>query len=184
MSDGERYLLEQRRTYLDHPQHRAEHPPQPPPLLRTKIIPLPALADVPISVNPLLVYNPSNVTLEYDLRLPPITAHLPPTTKTHASHRDWKQQPAMNPSLVGSMPIVVPGLDRVVVVFPATLDSAVVTVGDVLVAVYRAVQESAFERHGEFGTKQLDEDHWWAGLYPCHNERDIWILRTRRIDHR
>jgi hypothetical protein len=41
----------------------------------------------------------------------------------------------MNPRTVGSMPIVVPGLERVIVVFPATLDSAVVTVGDVLVAV-------------------------------------------------
>jgi len=117
----------------------------------------------------------------------------------------------MNPNTVGSMAIVVPGLERVVVVFPATLDSAVVTVGDVLVAVYRAVQESAIEHHGESGVKsaiegrksfsasgqadltanvytpvieELCEDHWWAGLYPCHNERDIWILRTRRIDHR
>ena len=93
---------------------------------------------------------------------------------------------------------------------PATLDSAVVTVGDVLIAVYRSVQESAVERHGEFGAEptiegrrqfpvsgqtdlkanvytpieELGEDHWWVGLYPCHNERDIWVLRTRRIDHR
>jgi len=117
----------------------------------------------------------------------------------------------MNPNTVGFMAIVVPGLERIVVVFPATLDSAVVTVGDVLVAVYRAVQESSIEQHGEFGVKngiegrksfsapgradltanvytpvieELCEDHLWAGLYPCHNERDIWILRTRRIDHR
>ena len=33
----------------------------------------------------------------------------------------------MNPSTVGSMGIVVPGLEKVVVVFPATLDSAVVS---------------------------------------------------------
>jgi hypothetical protein len=116
----------------------------------------------------------------------------------------------MNPSTVGSMTIVVPGLERVVVVFPATLDSDVVTVGDVLVAVYHAVQESAIERHGEFGVKrgvegrsfpasgpadltantytssikEFGKDHWWEGLYPYQNERDIWVLRTRRIDHR
>ena len=117
----------------------------------------------------------------------------------------------MNPSTVGSMTIVVPGLERVVVVLPYTLDSNVVTVSDVLIAVYRVVQESAFEHHGEFRAKraiegrreflasgqadlranvyiptieELREDHWWAGLYPCHNERDIWILRTRKIDHR
>jgi hypothetical protein len=50
-----------------HPQHCAEHPPPPPPLLRTKIIPLPTIADDPISANSLLAYNPSKVTLEYDL---------------------------------------------------------------------------------------------------------------------
>ena len=109
------------------------------------------------------------------------------------------------------MTIFVPGLERVVVAFPATLDSDVVTVGDVLVALYRAMQESAIEHHGRFGVKrsvegrrnfrasgqadltentytpaieELGEDHWWAGLYPCPSERDIWILRTRRIDHR
>jgi hypothetical protein len=175
-------------------------------------MPLPALADVPISVNPLLSYNPSKVSLEYDLRLPPITADLPPTAKAHASRRDWRQQPAMNPSTVGSMTIVVPGVETaVVVVFPATLDSDVVTVGDVLVAVYRAIQESAIQYYGEFGAKcgaegtshcpasgqanltanaytptieELGEDHWWAGLYPCQNERDIWVLRTQRIDQR
>jgi len=121
------------------------------------------------------------------------------------------QQPAMNPSTVGSIAIVVPGVERVVVVFPATLDSNVVTVGDVLVAVYRALQESAFNHYGEFGGRrgvegrrilplsyqadvkantytpaieELGEDHWWAGLYPAQNERDLWVLHTRRIGHR
>jgi hypothetical protein len=63
----------------------------------------------------------------------------------------------MNPSTVRPMVIVVPGLERVVVVFPTTLDSEVVTVGDVLVAVYHAVQESAIEYHGEFGVKRAIE---------------------------
>jgi len=117
----------------------------------------------------------------------------------------------MNPSTVGSIAIVVPGLERVVVVFPATLDSDVVTVGDVFVAVYRALQESAFNYYGEFGGRrgvevrrnlplsyqadvkantytpaieELGEDHWWAGLYPSQNEGDVWVLRTRRMDHR
>jgi len=48
------------------------------------------------------------------------------------------------------MKIVVPGLEGVVVVFPTTLDNAVVTVSDVIVAVHRAVQQSAFEHHREF----------------------------------
>ena len=112
----------------------------------------------------------------------------------------------MNPSMVGSMTIVVPGLERVIVAFPATLDSDVVIVCDVLVAVYRAMQESAFEHRGGFGAKrgiegrrnllasaqadlmantytpaieELGEDHWWAGLDPHQNERDVWVLRTK-----
>ena len=84
------------------------------------------------------------------------------------------------------------GSERVVVVFPATLDTAVVTAGNMPVAVYRGVQESAFETHREFGAKRaikrrkfaasgqadlmanayapaIEEtggEHWWAGLYP------------------
>jgi len=211
-SDREQHRVEQRRAYPYHPHRHLERPTQPPPLRYTKNIPLPALADVPIYVNPLLCYDPTKVVLEYDLRLPPISAHLPPTTRTHIGQRNWRQQPAMNPSTVGSMAIVVPGLGRVVVVFPATLDSGVVTVGDVLVAVYRAVQESAIARHEERGAKgvvegrrgwpasrqaeltantnttmvieELGEDYWWAGLHPCPRERDVWVLRTRRVDYR
>jgi hypothetical protein len=111
-----------------------------------------------------------------------------------------RSETTANPSAVGSMAIVVPGLERIVVVFPATLNSTVVTVCEVLVAVYQAVQESAFEHHAEFGTKrtierrknfpalgqadltanthaptvhELGEDHLWAGLYPSRNERDV-----------
>jgi hypothetical protein len=91
------------------------------------------------------------------------------------------------------MAIAVPGLERVIIVFPAMLDSEMVTVCDVLVAVYHAVQESAFEHHGLLGMRRtierrknflalgqadlmsnaytpaiekLGEDNWWAGLYP------------------
>jgi hypothetical protein len=37
------------------------------------------------------------------------------------------------------------------------MDSEVVTVGDVLVAVYHAVQESAIKHRGEFSAKRADE---------------------------
>ena len=126
--------------YLAHPQRRAECPHQPPLLLQT--VPLPALVDVLISL--------CRPTTHPSLR--PQTAvhlvHLLPTAKVQATYQDWRQQPATNPSAVRSMAIIVPGLERVVVVFPATLDS------DVLVAVYHAVQEWAFEHHREFGTKR------------------------------
>ena len=197
-------------TDLTQVRRREEHPR---PLLPTKTIPLPALADIPISVNPVLSYTPSKIMLEYDLSLPPSTANLPLITKTHVGHRDWRRQPAMDPSTVGSMTIRVPGLQRLVVVFPATLNSAFVTVNDVLIAVHRAVQASDIELHSglglEYGQRSIPGsspiilppwpaceyttmanqergigDHWWAGLYPCQEERDVWVLRTRRVSNR
>jgi len=59
----------------------------------------------------------------------------------------------MNPSTKGSMMIVVPGVERGVIVFPATLDSAVVTVGDVILAVHRVIRGWVVEHHDGFGVE-------------------------------
>ena len=197
-------------TDLTQARHREERPP---PLLPVRPVPLPALADIPISVNPVLLCTPSKIALEYNLSLPPSTARLLLSTKVYIGRRDWRRQPAMDPSTVGSMTIKVPGLERLVVVFPSTLESAVVTVGDVLIALHHAVQASGIELHVGFGEKygqrtilgsspmslapRLAYEHttiatpergggdpWWAGLYPCQKERDVWILRTRKISNR
>jgi hypothetical protein len=61
-------------------------------------------------------------------------------------------------------------LERVVVVFPATLESAVVTVGDVLVSVYHAVQRSAIEYHGEFCAKRAIEGR---RKFPASGQADL-----------
>jgi len=180
--------------------HRRTNHSSPPLLLQPKTIPLPALAGIPISVHSVLSYTPSKVVLEYDLSMPPSTARLPSISNAHISCWDRRRQPAMNPSTVGSMTIRVPGLERVVVVFPATLDSRVVTVGDVLDAVHHAVQTSAIEHREraaqrqnnwrgsgqgdmarwvaeEYVAKAVQKhgggSHWWAGLYPCQKERDV-----------
>ena len=63
----------------------------------------------------------------------------------------------MSRSTVGSMTIVLPGLGKVIVVFPATPVSGVVTIGDMLVAVYLVIHESCIEHHGEFC------EIWWRG---------------------
>ena len=209
LETGQSYVG-RRQTDLTQARRREERPP---PLLPIQTIPLPALADIPISVNPVLSYTPSKIVLEYNLDLPPSTARLLPSTKVHIGRREWRQQPAMDPSTVGSMTIKVPGLERLVVVFPSTLYSAVVTVDDVLIAVHHAVQASGIGPRVGFGTKYGQRtilgsspmslaprvayehstiatrergggDHWWAGLYPCQKERDVWILRTRRISNR
>jgi len=56
------------------------------------------------------------------------------------------------------MTIVIPSLGRVIVVFPAMPDSGIVTVGNGLVAVYRVVQESSIEHHGELAPKSGVEE--------------------------
>jgi len=67
----------------------------------------------------------------------------------HVGQQDRRQEPSTNPSTVGSLTIIVPGLGRVIVAFPDTSDSGLVTVGDMLFAVSRVVQESSIEHHGE-----------------------------------
>ena len=56
----------------------------------------------------------------------------------------------MNPITVGSMIIVVPGVERVVIAIPARFNGVVVATGDVLVAAYYAAQERV-GHHGEYG---------------------------------
>jgi len=107
----------------------------------------PASPYVPI----ILSYKSSKIALEYDLTLPSINASPPATTKIYVGLRGWGRQPTINPSTVGSVTIVVPGVEGVVVVFPATLDSAVVTIGGMLVAVYRTAQERFGGHHSEYG---------------------------------
>ena len=50
--------------------------------------------------------------------------------------------------------IVVPGVERLVVVFPATLETGVISVGNVVVAEYRVVPEWVIECHGEIDGKR------------------------------
>ena len=52
---------------------------------------------------------------------------------------------------MGSMAIFVPGVKRVVVVFPGTLGSEIVRVGDMIVSVYGIVWELVVERCSKFG---------------------------------
>jgi hypothetical protein len=32
--------------------------------------------------------------------------------------------------------------------------------------------------------RHIGGNHWWAGLYPCQEEQDVWVLRTRRVVYR
>jgi hypothetical protein len=63
-------------------------------------------------------HSKSAVTLDYDLILLAITAHLPRTTEIYVSLRDWRQHPGMDLSMVESMTIVVSGEEKVDIVYP------------------------------------------------------------------
>jgi hypothetical protein len=103
------------------------------------------------------------------------------------------------------------GLERLVVLFPPHWKVLYLRlmVDDVLITVHRAVQALAMERiwheiwpEKDTGIESRDPSpcptydhttmvsqdlgrggHWRAGLYPSQKERDVWVLRTRRVSN-
>ncbi|KAF8959339.1 hypothetical protein BDZ97DRAFT_1923025 [Flammula alnicola] len=146
------------------------HLERPPPLIVGAPIPLPALADGAILVHPLLAYHRSASSIHYDLTMPPSTALPMLPLKDHMARRYWAYQPAMEPSTVGSMTIRIAVLERPIVVFPARLDDSVVTVMDVLAAVYRAIRAAAMGDYDERGEEcMLDNTAQLAAHPRRHN---------------
>ncbi|KIM38623.1 hypothetical protein M413DRAFT_29882 [Hebeloma cylindrosporum] len=78
-------------------------------------------------VNPLLSYIPSKISLQHGLQS--AFDHCAPTTKMRIGLQDHDRQPARSPSTKESVKMVPDGVEMVVV-FPTTLDSDVVTVDD------------------------------------------------------
>jgi len=166
VSRGRQYL-EQQQTYPTHLQYEEEYLLHPPLLSRPKTIPLPALTDVPI-INPPLSYTPSKVALEYDFSQSLMTARLPRTTRMQVDHRERRKQPA---STVRSMTIVVPGVERALVVFP--LRWAVMWLRLVkcfwLCTVLRGW---VVERHDKFGVEQRVEGEETIRIGDKANEQE------------
>jgi len=51
-----------------------------------------------------------------------------------------------------------------IVMFPATSDSDVGTVSDILVTAYHVIWVSKDSIKSTYTVEELGEDHWWAGL--------------------
>ncbi|KDR81191.1 hypothetical protein GALMADRAFT_1358377 [Galerina marginata CBS 339.88] len=163
-----------------------------PPFILKRSVPLPPLSDARITLHSYLEYTDAIPSIKYDLNTFPSAAILCPTAQ-RGNPEQWRRYPAMYPP-VGSLTIRIAEVLRPIVVFPATLDDSIVTIDDVLKAVWRSVHLAAHERHqGVDVWRQAQSRNrqdsvyqnkfctgwWWAGLYPSPEERDVWILHTQ-----
>ena len=169
-----------------------------PPLLHPQSrIPLPPLSRYGTLINPLLERG-TNPLIIYDVRTSPSFA----TSRRHLIEDDqWRYEAASSPDL-GSLTIRMALVSRPIVVFPACIDSGVVTVQDVLLAVHYALRSNALDdqhhrrqhqqrelwRNSVLKLYHTHEDYTafdvasgcfrWAGLTPSQRENDVWILMT------
>ncbi|KAF9557006.1 hypothetical protein CPC08DRAFT_725371 [Agrocybe pediades] len=143
-------------------------------LPRQKVIPLPALCNTLVVLNPLLrCTREKSPAIDYDLYSPPTSARLNPRYWSFCS-RNWGEEPAMSPSEIASITIRVHrrGVELnlpPIVVFPASIHNTTVTIADVLRSVNSCLIRDT--RYQSFA-----EEARWNGLYASHNERDVWIL--------
>lgn len=117
-------------------------PSSPPPLINQNSpyarVPLPPMACVPVTLHPLLGYEP-RPCIAYSIILSPSCATL---TRLHLTHPRWLQEPATCPNLP-YLTIRAIWQERVIVVFPENALNGFVAVWDVLVAVHRALRAKA-----------------------------------------
>jgi len=169
--------------------------PLPPP---QGTIPLPALSNVPVTLNPLLRYREGeSPTILYELSSPPSSAILNIPIR-HAYPISWLNQPAIILGETGSMTIRLYRDEkecesRPIVVFPSSTHCSTVKVIDVLLAVQQFILKFPQIVKGCHQSHVPQRMHWfsgaqysslcgdamiprWKGLYPSDNERDVWIL--------
>lgn len=175
----------------------SNHIHQPPPLNKRRLVPLPALAKGPILIHPLLAYSPSHPSIQFEIGSSFSSITLSPDANQEG-WRLWKRHAAMDPPNIGSLTIIMTGVSRPIIVFPATMDDSVVTIEDVLMAVHRSALVAVHDhplwtsrcdlrlRHqrptaspSANGEGCFHSNLWWTGLYPSPDERDVWILHTK-----
>lgn len=164
---------------------------------------LPSMSSIPVTLHPLLRYEPTPC-IEYSMVLPPSSAA---PSRPHLTHPRWLQEPATSPNL-GSLTIRATWQERAIVVFAGEAAYGFVTIWDVLVTVYRALRSKVTYTHantyqntndlalfyrpaqrsavqpGE-GTIRtsimnlLQGRTAWRGLSPSTVEADVWLLHIR-----
>jgi hypothetical protein len=100
---------------------------------------LPALSDTPITIHPLLAFQPIP-PIVWQIRDTPNNAALAYHVKGKNFH--WLSQPAFEPSSISSITITLEPFDRPFVVFASDTTRGI-TIGDVLMAVYKSARAGA-----------------------------------------
>jgi len=173
-----------------------------PPLIHNKspyaCIPLPPMSSVPVTLHPLLRYQPTP-GIEYWMVFSPSSAA---PTRPHLTHPRWLQEAATFPNLP-SLTIRAIWQERAIVVFPGEATYGFITIWDVLVAVHRELRGKVtylhsnahhnplglFHRPRQRDVTQPDESTIrasimmmlqgrtkWRGLSPSPMEADVWLL--------
>jgi len=166
-------------------------------------ISLPPISSRPVTLHPLLRYEPMPC-IEYSMVLSPSSAT---PSRPHLTHPRWLQEPATYPN-IGSLTIRATWQERAIVVFAGEAAYGFVTIWDVLVAVYRALRAKATYIHANAhqnpnglalfhqpvqqgvlkpgegiiraSTMSLLQGHTaWRGLSPSTVEADVWLLHIR-----
>jgi len=105
-------------------------------------IPLPALSATPITINPLLAFHPVT-PIVWQIRDTPNNAALAyHITGKGKKFFHWLSQPAFEPSSIPSITITLEPFDRPFIVFASDTTRGI-TIGDVLMAVYKAARAGA-----------------------------------------
>lgn len=103
-------------------------------------ISLPALSETPITIHPLLAFHPIT-PIVWRIRDPPSNAALAYHIK-EKKYFHWLSQPAFEPRSITSMTFRLEPFDRPFVVFAFDTTRGV-TIGDVLMSVYKAARDGA-----------------------------------------
>ena len=103
-------------------------------------IPLPALSETPTTIHPLIAFHPITPII-WQIRDTPNNAALAYQIK-EKKYFHWLSLLAFEPSSISSMTIMLEPFDRPFVVFPSDTTRGI-TIGDVLMAVYKAARAGA-----------------------------------------
>lgn len=104
-------------------------------------IPLPSLSATPIMIHPLIAFHPVTSPIVWQIRDTPNNAALAYHIREKKFFH-WLSLPAFEPSSITSMTIVLEPFDRPFIVFATDITRGI-TIGDILMAVYKAARAGA-----------------------------------------
>ncbi|KAF9473013.1 hypothetical protein BDN70DRAFT_886276 [Pholiota conissans] len=191
-------------------RHSSRKSMPPPPLARRATIDLPSLSVNPILIHKFLSRQRSSTgfdaPIHWNMALPPSTARLAAAlapADANANGTRWSRVVAVSPQSAPSVTVRIEGIERPVVVFPATIGYPI-RIEDMLETIHSVLRYEAFEALGVHGLLPGDVDSssgmgnvafdeaatanaiqrkfprgaWWGGLYESADEREVWVLEV------